>query len=66
MDRSKNGKPEDPETNDPQKDGTPGWVASLPPEWRDALSNGEMGRIPERYRKMVERYARWLARQDNK
>jgi len=55
------GKPENPDaSSDPQKNPTPPWFASLPPEIRDALAGGRAQDIPARYRKLIQRYTLWL------
>ena len=50
---------EDPPTPDSQG----GWSARLPAELREAAANGRLDRVPARYRKLVERYYRWLQQQ---
>lgn len=46
----------------PRTDGD-GWHARLPAELRDAAANGQLDRVPARYRQLVERYYRWLQQQ---
>ncbi len=58
------GQPDQPD--DPKKDKRDEefeiWKAQLPPEYRDFVAGGQVDKIPEEYRGLVERYLRWLAK----
>ena len=54
------GQPKEAGTDDPRRNDVPGWVASLPPEVRDALAGGRAEDIPERYRGLIRAYTLWL------
>lgn len=49
--------------DDPQRADGGAWDARLPAELRDAAANGQLDRVPARYRHLVERYYRWLQQQ---
>ncbi|MDJ0975502.1 MAG: hypothetical protein QNJ98_13645 [Planctomycetota bacterium] len=60
-------KPEaEAEASEAKDDGAAAWVASLPPQIRDAVQNGDFTKIPARYRKLVEDYLKRLAKDGSK
>ena len=44
----------------------PPWVTSLPAELRDHFVNGNLDKLPPRYKRLVQRYMKWLSQQRNR
>ena len=55
------GKPPDGEKSDPLHDDAPPWLVNLPEEYRSMITSGDTEHVPQRYRHLVEAYAKWLA-----
>jgi len=57
-----NGNPDDPETDEQQRERDSGsWAPHLPPKAREAVEMGALDSVPPEYRKLVETYYRMLA-----
>ena len=53
--------PDDPK-QDKRDDDIKAWETQLPPEYREFVAGGQVDKIPEQYRGLVERYLKWLAK----
>ncbi len=57
--------PDDPK-QDKRDDDIEAWKTQLPPEYREFVAGGQVDKIPEEYRGLVQRYLRWLAETQSK
>jgi hypothetical protein len=55
---------DDPEGGEAKRTDAPPWIASLPPEIREAIQNQEFEKVPARFRDLIERYMTWLHSQE--
>ena len=51
----------DGDRSDSAHDDSPPWLVSLPEEYRRMITGGDMEKVPQEYRHLVEAYQRWLA-----
>jgi hypothetical protein len=62
-DRDGDPPPDDAGPADPLKNPVPAWLAELPPEVQRRFVSGDFENVPAAYRKLVERYQKWVSEQ---